>query len=169
MSRSRFNPTVALIIGLPSFAVLASVGTAVIAVTRGDPVLPGEYHWEGQTLDRDFALSQRAVELKVRAVLHLQPAQGECHASLRLNGPMPAAIEVRLTHVSQPMLDRRVQLRRIAETSDFSAPCTPSPSGQWHVELSDAGRSWSFREEAAGALATVNISTDPAGDPVAWP
>lgn len=169
MSNRKFNPALALIIGLPSFAVVASVGTAVVAVTRGDPVLPGEYHWEGQTLDRDFAMSQRAVALNMGATLHLRPTGGECHASLRLDGPMPAAIEVRLTHISQPSLDRAVQLKRIADTADYSAPCSPLPSAQWHVELTDLAKSWSFREEAAGELATVEISTHPAGSPVAWP
>lgn len=157
----KFNAAVALIIGLPLFAVLASVGTAVVAVTRGDPVLPDEYHWEGQTLDRDFALSERAVQLKMAALLHLQPVEGVCQVSLRLEGPLPAAIEVRLTHVSHPELDRRIRFTRSNQTSIYSAPCASLPSALWHVELSDVGRSWSFRDEAVGSLQTVNISTNP--------
>lgn len=166
---AKINPIVVLIIGLPLFAVLASVGTAVLAFTRGDPVLPDEYHWEGQTLDHDFALSERAVQLKVSAALHLEPVAGVCHLTLRLDGSLPPAVDVSLTHVSQPALDRRIRFTRTAQTSSYSARCSTLPAAQWHVELRDVGRSWSFRDEAAGRLATVNLPASSTEGRVAWP
>src|SRR3954464_13379910 len=82
--RGRFNAVVMLIIGLPAFAIAASVGTAIVAATRGDPPMPDEYHWEGDKLDHDFAGSRKAEELGVEASLRLEPEQGRCHAVLRM-------------------------------------------------------------------------------------
>ncbi len=169
MRQTRINPALLLIIALPLSAVLASVGTAVLAFSRGDPPLPDQYHWEGVKLDHDFAQSKRAAELKVNATLTLQPAQGICHLTLRLNGTPPPGVDVALIHVSKPALDRHIRFLPTAVASVYSAPCAPLPPARWHIELSDLGNSWSFRVLMAGDLKTVALSSDmPAGD-TAWP
>src|SRR5947208_2738049 len=86
MSRAKINPTVFLAIALPLVAVAASVGTAVVAVSRGDAPLPDQYHWEGVKLDHDFAQSQRASELQFKANINLQPQKGTCYLALSLGG-----------------------------------------------------------------------------------
>ncbi len=73
-----------LVIGLPLFAILASLHVTFVAFTRGDATLPDEYHWEGMQLDRDFASAQRAAALDVRATLRLLSATGDCQVTLWL-------------------------------------------------------------------------------------
>jgi hypothetical protein len=169
MPATRINPLVLLIIGLPLTAVLASVGTAVLAFSRGDPPLPDQYHWEGDKLDHDFAQSNRAVQLNLNATLDLQPRKGICHLTLRLDGIPPAAVDVALIHVSNPALDRHVRFLRTGVEALYSATCTPLPAARWHVELSDLGNSWSFRGAAAGELKTITLSSSSPADNTAWP
>ncbi len=146
-----------LIIGLPLFAILASVGTTVIAFTRGDPTLPGEYHWEGMQLDRDFADAQRAFELDVRGTLYVTPSAGLCRVALQLTGAsLPQKLRLSLIHGTRPGLDRQVELNRAG--SGYEGACGALPIGHWHVELTDAARSWSVRQDVSGNLDGAKIS-----------
>lgn len=164
MRQIRINPAVVLIIVLPLTAVVASVSTAMLAVFRGDPPLPDQYHWEGDKLDHDFALSMRAAALNVNATVDLQPHNGVCHLTLRLDGTPPSAVEVALIHVSRPALDRHIRFLPSAVASLYSAQCTPLPSGRWHVELHDPGNSWSFRGAMSGELKTITLSSSSPAD-----
>lgn len=165
MSHPRFNATVFLTIALPLFAVLASVGTAIIALSSGDPELPGDYHWEGVKLDRDFAAAHRAEQLQVEAELNLQPAAGMCHLTLRIDGPAPPAVDVALVHASRPALDRHMRFLRTASDTLYSAPCTALPSAGWHVELSDPGATWRFRSDAPAGSDRLLLSARSAKTP----
>jgi len=165
---NRPNPVVMLTILLPLFAVGASVGTAIVAYSRGDATLPDEYHWEGDKLDHDFARSDRAAALKIDAYLSLQPREGECRINLELDGSPPRALDVRLIHVSQPALDRQIRFWRSGNTTSYSAACPPTPAALWHVELSDIDGSWSFRDDASGNLAKLHLSAVAHGNDVAW-
>src|SRR5690242_19175742 len=109
-SAARINPTVVLTIALPLIAVIASVGTAVVAFSRGDPPLPDQYHWEGDKLDHDFSQSKRASQLHVNASLDLQAGEGVCHLKLKLDGAnAPSSVDLALIHVSNPALDRNIR------------------------------------------------------------
>ena len=94
MSRKPINSGLLVTIGLPLFAILASVGVAVVALTRGDPTLPDEYHWEGMSLDRDFADAHRASELKVHATLRMLSPTGMCQVALNLGSATPPVKEM---------------------------------------------------------------------------
>jgi hypothetical protein len=171
MSRAaRINLTVVLTIALPVFAVIASVGTAVVAFSRGDPPLPDQYHWEGDRLDHDFAQSRRAAQLHVDASLDLQAGDGVCHLTLRLDGAgLPPSVDLALIHVTNPALDRNIRFVRTSDASSYSAPCTPLPPSRWHIELSDAARSWSFRTATTGESRTIVLSASSPSDNSAWP
>jgi hypothetical protein len=170
MRLARINPAVTLMIALPLVAVAASVGTAVVAVSRGDPPLPGQYHWEGDKLDHDFAQSKRAAELHFSAAMALQPERGVCHLSLKLDGGgLPPEVDLDLIHVTTPALDRTVRFMRIADSSSYSAPCMPLPSARWHLELHDPQLSWSFRSAATGDLKTITLSSGSPADDSAIP
>src|SRR5262245_4795748 len=119
------NAAVILAIALPAFAVLASVGTAWIATTSGDPPLPGQYHWEGDRLDHDFADAHRAAALGLAATLDLQPVQGTCHLTLQLASNMPTEVTLDVISVSRPGLDRQMRFVRAGRSSNYTAGCTP--------------------------------------------
>ncbi len=157
-SRGRINAVAVLTIGLPLFAIVASVGTAVIAISSGDPPLPDQYHWEGDKLDHDFAGAQRAAALGLQARLELQPAAGECHLSLQLKTDLPAALDVTVVHGSRPEFDRQIRFLRAGDSSSYAAPCPTVPRGQWHVELKDPAGGWSFRQEWSGTTPTLSMS-----------
>jgi hypothetical protein len=156
MSKKPFNSGLLVTIGLPLFAIIASVGVAVIAFTRGDPTLPDEYHWEGMSLDRDFADAHRASELNVRATLRMLSPTGVCQVALNLGSVPPAALTLNLVHATHPDLDRHVRLSRVNST--YEGYCGALPSGHWHLELSDTGGSWSVRGDVSGALDGSSLS-----------
>lgn len=148
-----------LVVGLPLFAILASLHVTFVAFTRGDATLPDEYHWEGMQLDRDFAGAQRAAALDVRATLRLLSATGDCQVTLGIDAAPPPAIELNLVHGTRPELDRRVRLARSGQS--YTGECGSLPSGHWHVELTDLAGSWSVREDVTGVLDGAGISARP--------
>jgi uncharacterized protein len=152
------NGAVVLIIALPAFAVLASVGTAMIAMTRGDPPLPGQYHWEGDRLDHDFAYAHRAAALGLEATLDLTPAQGTCHLSLRLRSDLPGAVLLDAVHASRPELDRQMRFTRNGLSNTYTAPCSAPPPGNWHLELRSTEGDWSYREDWSGHRGPVQLT-----------
>ena len=171
MRHASFNPALYLIVGLPLFAVVASVGTAVVAVSRGDVPFPDQYHWEGDKLDHDFAQSQRAADLHLKATIELQPERAAtgsavCHLTLALDGNnLPPVVDLALIHAARSNLDRTIRFSRVSNTSSYVAPCAPLPDGRWHVELSDPQHTWSFRAAMAGHANTITLSSiSPADD-----
>src|SRR3569832_228035 len=114
MSTSKYNhrgpnAAVLLAIALPAFAVLASIGTAWVAATKGDPPLPGQYHWEGDRLDHDFADAHRATAHRLEATHDLQPSRGLCHLSLQQTTTKPNEVLLKNIHVSRPELDHQMR------------------------------------------------------------
>jgi hypothetical protein len=152
----QINAGLVVTIALPVFAILASTAAAVIAFTQGDAVLPGQYHWEGEQLDRDFANSQRAAALGVQARLWL--LDGTCRLSLQVTGKAPPALELRLVHGTQPQLDQRVRLVREGATDGYEGPCSKPPAGLWHVELLEPTGAWSLQEDVSGTLDGARIA-----------
>lgn len=156
MSRKPINSGLLVTIGLPLFAIAASVGVAVVAFTRGDPTLPDEYHWEGLSLDKDFTDARHASELNVHATLRMISSTGMCKVALQQGGAAPPALTLNLVHATHPELDRHVRLSRV--NSAYEGYCGALPSGHWHLELSDIGASWSVREDVFGALDGSSLS-----------
>jgi hypothetical protein len=159
MPAKRINGGVVLMIGLPLFAIAASVGTSVIAFTRGDSTLPDEYHWEGMQLDRDFADARHAFDLNVRATLQMLSAAGACRISLQIDGAPPQLLQLSLIHGTRPDLDRQVQLSKNAAV--YEGQCGPLPPAHWHLALSDENGTWSVRQEVSGALDGTIITARP--------
>lgn len=152
------NGAVVLIIALPALAVLASVGTAMIAMTRGDPPLPGQYHWEGDRLDHDFADAHRAAALALEATLDLIPAQGTCQLSMQLHSALPDAVLLDAVHASRPELDRQMRFTRNGFSDTYTAPCSALPPGNWHLELRSTDGDWSYRQDWSGNRGPVQLS-----------
>src|ERR1700744_5390035 len=119
MRSAKINPALILTITLPLFAVVASVGTAVVAFSRGDPPLPGQYHWEGDKLDQDFTQSRRATQLHLEARVDLRPVNGVCHLTLALDGPRPSEVDLTLIHGAYPGLDRDLRFALTANKGQY--------------------------------------------------
>jgi hypothetical protein len=159
MTLKGINSGLLVTIGLPLLAIVASGGVAVIAFTRGDPTLPDEYHWEGMSLDRDFADARRAADLDVRATVATFGSGGRCRVTLRLNGASPSEIMLNLVHATHPELDRKIRLPQSG--SGYEGYCGVVPSGHWHVELSDIAGNWSVRKDVAGTVDGAIIAARP--------
>ncbi len=160
MSSRKLNPALWVTIGLPLFAIIASVGTAVIAVTRGDAPLPGQYHWEGDKLDQDFAQSRHADELHLAASVDLRPRQGSCDLTLSLQAVnLPSLVILKLIHGADSRQDRILQFHRAGSSNSYHAECVPLPGERWYVELTDADNSWSFRGTLTGQARVLEVSS----------
>jgi hypothetical protein len=153
------NAAVILAIALPAFAVLASVGTAWVAVTKGDPPLPGQYHWEGDRLDHDFADAHRAAALGLAATVDLQPVQRVCHLRLQLASDLPAAVDLDVIHAARPELDRQMRFARDGNSGHYTAACTVLPAGSWHLELKSSAGDWSYRQDWNGVSGRVTLAS----------
>jgi uncharacterized protein len=149
---SRANPVLWLVIALPALAVVASLSSFALAALHGDRELPASYHWEGGALDRDDTRRAAAAALGLRAELRIDTATQRCRVTLR--GATPAALQLELTHPTDPRLDQRAQLRGTG--GDYAGYCAPLPPAHWWVQLADEQGHWLLRgraDAASGAAA----------------
>jgi len=155
-----FNSGLLVTLVLPLFAIGASSSFAVIAFTRGDPTLPDEYHWEGVSLDRDFAAARKASDLNVRASLRVLGSAKTCRVVLHIAGVRPPALRLSLVHGSRPDLDRHVRLDPVGDGA-YEGHCDEIPPGQWHLELAEIAGAWSVRQDVSGRLDGISIVARP--------
>lgn len=147
------NPVLLLTWGIPLLAVIASFATLALALLKPDGELPEQYHWEGTRIDRDFDRAARAAQLHVRAALQGFAATGMCAVALTTAGPAPQTLTLRLTHATEPALDRQFELhRRVEAPPVYISPCKPVPDGHWRLELIDNANGWSLRQTVTTAL-----------------
>lgn len=153
------NPAFVAMIGLPVFAIVASLGMTAAAYLRGDPELPQEFHWEGSQLDADFALARRARQLDVHARLQFVPASGTCRLSVRLGSELPGVLRLSLIHGSRPELDQ--YLRLLGHAGVYETPCRIPSAADWLVEVSDEPVTWRVRQRFSASLADVRLAARP--------
>ncbi len=142
------NPVLWLVIALPLLAVAASLASLALAVSRGDPELPKDYHWEGVGLERDQQRLALAAQLGIGATIRYEPATGRCAVTLR--GAAPEALRLALVHPVDPGADRRLTLAR--EGDSYRGACAALPAAHWRLELSDDQERWLLRGRTRGAL-----------------
>jgi hypothetical protein len=121
--------------------------------------LPGQYHWEGDRLDHDFADAHRATALGLAATLDLQPAQGACHLTLQLASNMPSEVGLNVISASRPELDRQMRFAREGSSSNYTAPCSALPPGSWHLELKSPDGDWSYRQDWTGGAGRITLAS----------
>jgi uncharacterized protein len=144
----RANPVLWLVIALPLLAVVASLASLALAVTRGDPELPKDYHWEGAALERDQQRLALAAERGIGATIRYQPADGSCMVSVR--GAAPDTLRLALVHPVDPRADRRLTLARTGDT--YRGRCGVLPPAHWWLELADGQEQWLLRARTQGGL-----------------
>jgi uncharacterized protein len=155
------NPVYWLMWLLPGSAVVASFATLFIAVRSGDRPLPETYHWEGASLDADFARARAAATLGIE--MKFDSRDGKCRLTVR-NVPLdPAALSLRLTHGIDAGFDRRLRLMRVAP-NEYHAACAPIAAGAWRITLEDDSGGWSLRAAVSGNLESLKLrARDPDG------
>jgi uncharacterized protein len=142
------NPVLWLVIALPLLAVAASLASLALAVTRGDPELPKDYHWEGAALDSDQQRLATAAQQGIGATISYQADTQHC--TVALHGAAPAQLRLDLVHPTDPRADRRVTMARTG--SFYSADCGGLPAAHWWLEISDEAGGWMLRGRTAGRL-----------------
>lgn len=144
----RANPVLWLVIGLPLLAVAASLASLALAMSRGDPELPKDYHWEGAALDRDQERLALAAQRGIAATIGFDAARGLC--TVTLQGAAPEVLRLSLVHPVDPRADRHLELVHTA--AGYAVPCTALPAAHWRLELADGQERWLLRGRAQGAL-----------------
>jgi len=152
MTRRPANPVLWLVIALPLLAVVASLASLALAVTRGDPELPKDYHWEGAALDHDQQRLALAASEGITATISYQPDTQRC--AIALHGAAPAQLRLDLVHPTDPRADRRLMLARAGAGGDatYEADCAGLPAAHWWLEVSDDAGRWMLRGRTAGQL-----------------
>ena len=159
----RANPVFWIMCLLPAAAVVAGLATLFIALRSADRALPASYHWEGESLDRDFARARNAAAHGIEVSFAVQPAAGRCSATLRHAPDDPGALTLLFANGADAGLDRVILLRREA-AGRYSGDCAPPPVGRWRVSLEDAAGAWAIRTQVAGSIAQLELrARDPDG------
>jgi len=140
------NPVLWLVIALPLLAVVASLTSLALAVTRGDPELPKD--WEGAALDRDQQRLTLAASEGITATISYRPDTQHC--AIALHGAAPAQLRLDLVHPTDPRADRRLTLARAGES--YEADCAGLPVAHWWLEVSDDTGRWMLRGRTVGRL-----------------
>jgi hypothetical protein len=159
----RANPVFWIMCLLPAAAVVGGIATLVIALRGADRALPAAYHWEGERLDRDFALARVAAARGIAVTLDWRA--GECTAAVRNAPEDTAALTLLFANAADAALDRVILLRR-TQAGLFRGACEPLPEGRWRVALEDAAGAWAIRAQISGAPARIELrARDPGGSP----
>jgi len=146
----RNNPVLWFVWLLLGSTVVAGLSMVVVAMRDGDRELPASYHWEGELLDRDFALMRNAaahgVELRLSVGI-----EGQCAASLQASPNDPAALNLLFVNSNDVSLDQAVRLVR-KSPGLYGGACQALPEGRWRIALQDDAGTWAIRSQHQGAL-----------------
>ena len=158
----RANPVLWFVWLLLGSTVIAGLTTLAIALRGADRELPASYHWEGELLDRDFALMRNAAAHGVEIRLSVG-VEGQCAASLRAAPNDPAALNLLFVNSNDVGLDQAVRLTR-QSAGLYRGNCQPLPEGRWRIALEDDAGTWAIRSQQQGALdGLVLRARNPAG------
>jgi hypothetical protein len=152
----RRNPVFWIVWLIPAATVVAGLSTLAVALRSADRPLPEAYHWEGEHLDRDFALARNAAIHGIQVTLTANAADGICTASVRA-APLDApALTLLFANGADAGLDRVVLLKRVA-AGEYRGPCAPIPPGRWRVALEDSAGQWSIRTQLVGSVHQLTL------------
>lgn len=159
-TRPRPNFVVWVAIGVPAFAVVASILLVFLSLRGAEPELPANYSWEGAALDQDLARAHRAEELG--AVIGLEfGTDGKLVARLGFRDAaqvLPTHLVVQLAHATLPQLDRRFEMPLDAASGSYAAELPPLQRGRWLIEIADGDSdAWRLRKRFLAPTAQVGL------------
>ena len=159
----RANPVLWFVWLLLGATVIAGLLTLGIALREADRELPTSYHWEGENLERDFALLRRAASHGTELTLAVDAAQGQCSATLEAAPNDPAALNLLFVNANDVNLDQAVRLMKAAP-GVYRGACRAPPEGRWRVAVEDDAASWALRAQFTGGIdGQVVRARDPGG------
>jgi uncharacterized protein len=140
------------IIGIPAFAVVASLLLLWQAFGSTDSELPAHYFTEGRDLEADIARAQRALQLGVQLEAVFDRT-GDVVANLGFAATptgyaAPATLELRVTHATLAARDRTLVLQRDAD-GRYRGRTAALDGGPWLVQIAD-GDVWRLRGRLEG-------------------
>lgn len=142
--------------------VVAGLSMVVIAIRSADRELPASYHWEGERLDRDFALMRNAASQGIEVTLAVEAA-GQCSATVKSAPNDPAALNLLFVNANDVGLDQAVRLARVSP-GVYRGGCQALPDGRWRVSLEDDAGQWAIRAQHLGRIDGLTLrARDPAG------
>jgi len=159
----RANPVFWLIWVLLGSTVVAGLATLAIALRSADRELPSSYHWEGERLDRDFALARNAARHGVEVAF--VSTAGQCSATVTRAPNDPAALHLLFVNSTDASLDHSLRLARVAPAT-YAAECAVLPAGRWRVALQDDAGQWAIRTQFIGDVSRLELrARSPDGAP----
>jgi hypothetical protein len=151
----RANPVLWFVWLLLGSTVIAGLSTVVIALRSADRELPASYHWEGERLDRDFALMRNAAAHGIEVGFTASP-QGRCAATVKSAPNDPAALNLLFVNANHVGLDQAVRLVREAP-GVYGGACRELPEGRWRIALEDVSGTWAIRAQHHGAIDDLSL------------
>jgi hypothetical protein len=119
-----------LLMAGPAVAVVASLGSAYLAVEGADPIIEDHYYERGLDINATLQRVQRAADLGVRASVEYDGVQRGESVWVRVRSAQAihdASLQVRLVHPSRAGTDQLAVLGRVPGSPDTNAEFT----GQW--------------------------------------
>jgi hypothetical protein len=125
----------------PALVVVASVGTAVIAVKTDDGLVADDYYKRGLAINRSIARDERAKALGLAAAVQFNATRDRVRVLFTSGAPPAEAPRLTLVHATRAGLDQAVILHAAAPGIYEGAVRIPA-EGTWIVRLQDARASW---------------------------
>jgi hypothetical protein len=119
-----------LLMAGPAVAIVASLGSAYLAIQGADPIIEDHYYERGLDINTTLQRVQHASDLGVRASVEYDGVQGGESVWVRVRSAQPirdTSVQVRLVHPSRAGADQLAVLGRVPNSPDTSAEFT----GQW--------------------------------------
>jgi hypothetical protein len=156
----RHNAVFWVMLGIPAFAVVASMLLIIESVRSKDPELPAEYAIEGRALETDFDAAERAHSAGITLTVdYVGSNRLRVRAAANDANTLPRSLELRFTHMTQAARDRRVVLQREA-MNVYVADFAPLERGRWLLQVDakpDASAPWILRKRLHAPFDVVNI------------
>lgn len=141
------HPHVWLLITFPALAILGGMHMLYLAATSKDSLVSDNYYKEGNNINQRLQLEKNAVAKGINAQIIL----GDNQQSLRilLNRKDLGPITLKLSHPTLKGLDQEVTLNNPAGSMYMGQLKQPLQAGNWYLELTDTGKTWSMRKSWA--------------------
>ncbi len=123
------------VIAIPALAVIFSLEFVYIAVTHQDPVVRDDWYQDGKAVNQDFARSDAATRLGLKADVRLDAETGEVLLTLHSNKPISTStIGLNFVHATIKDRDQSLVLHRLVN-NEYRGLLTRPLEGNFQIEL----------------------------------